>query len=67
MRPLDEDGVTATIVGTVLFAIASIVMLLLRSHLRARGDGWWLWVCVVGTVLGLVGQVYCRRRAARQG
>lgn len=64
MRPLDEDGTTATLVGTVLFALASVVMFCLRSRLDARGDGWWPWVCVVGALLGLVGYAYCRRRAA---
>lgn len=64
VRPLDEDGTTATLVGTALFTIAAVVMSCLGSRLDARGDGWWLWVCVVGALLGLIGYAYCRRRAA---
>ena len=65
IRPLDEDGVTATIVGTIGFAVATVVLVVLRSRLDAAGHRWWVWVGVVGTALGVVGYAYCRRRAAR--
>ena len=67
IRPLDEDGITATITGTALFALATIVMLVVRRRLEAGGHGWWLWVGVTGVVVGGIGYVYCRRRAARGG
>ena len=65
IRPLDENGITATVIGTVLFAVATVVLLVLRARLDAGGRGWWIWVGVSGVLLGLVGYAYCRRRAAR--
>lgn len=65
VRPLDEDGITATITGTVLFALATVVMIAVRSRLDAAGHGWWLWVGVTGVAVGGIGYLYCRRRAAR--
>lgn len=65
IRPLDENGITATLVGTALFTVATVVLLVLRPTLDAEGRGWWLWVGISGVVLGLVGYAYCRRRASR--
>ena len=67
IRPLDENGITATIIGTALFAAATVVLLVLRTRLDAAGRGWWIWVGVAGVLLGVVGYAYCRRRAARGG
>lgn len=61
--PLDVDGVTAAIAGTVAFAIALVVLLVgFRDSLAASGGTWWIWVCVVGTVQGLIGIAYVLRR-----
>ena len=65
IRPLDENGITATVIGTALFAVATLVLLILRSRLDASGRGWWIWVGACGVLLGLIGYAYCRRRAAR--
>ncbi|WP_375423478.1 DUF2530 domain-containing protein [uncultured Friedmanniella sp.] len=63
---IDADGVAVVSVGTVLFAVASIVLALLRPELAAQGRGWWLPVCLSGFGLGLVGLLYCRRLARRR-
>ena len=54
-------------VGTALWAVAFVVLLVLRSRLRAHGHLWWLGTCAAGVVLGLAGLVYVtrRRRAIR--
>jgi hypothetical protein len=63
--PIDNDGVAAVTVGTALWAVALVVMLLLRADLEDDGRGWWIWTCVAGFALGLLGIAYCvRRRAA---
>lgn len=62
MTPLDVDGLTAVSIGTVAFAVATLVSGLLLDQLQARGDGWWFGVCLSGLVLGLLGFGYCLRR-----
>ncbi len=63
VEPLDVDGVRAVAVGTVLWAVAFIVCLLLRDQLAAADTTWWTWVCLTGALLGLPGLWYVRRRA----
>ena len=61
-RPLDVDGVRSVIVGTVLWVVALLVLLPFRSRLEEAGNGWWLWTCLAGVGLGLLGIEYTRRR-----
>jgi hypothetical protein len=59
-----SDAVVPVTVGTVVWAIALIVVFLLRGRLEAHGAGWWVWVCVTGFVLGVFGCWWVRRRRA---
>lgn len=63
-KPLDVDGVTAAIAGTILFAAAFVILLFFRSSLEASGDLWWLWVCAAGAVMGIPGIAFTTRRRA---
>lgn len=65
MQPMETNDVMIVAIGTVLFAIAFLVMLPMHSSLQHSGHGRWLWVALAGAVLGVVGLVYCRRRAQR--
>ena len=60
--PLDVDGVRTVAVGTVLWAITFVVLALFRDDLDAQGVGWWLWTCLAGVGLGLLGLEYTRKR-----
>lgn len=62
--PLDVDGVGAVIVGLVLWAVALVVLLLLKPRLEESGAQWWIQVAAVGFVLGLPGLAYTTRRRA---
>jgi hypothetical protein len=62
VKPLDIDGVRTVAVGTALWALALVLLLPFRSRLEDAGNGWWLWTCVAGTGLGLLGLEYTRRR-----
>jgi hypothetical protein len=67
---MDADGVVVVAVGTILFAVASVVLAIFYSALARAGEGWWLWVGIGGLALGLFGIWYClnrqrRRRAGR--
>ncbi|MBV9830065.1 MAG: DUF2530 domain-containing protein [Marmoricola sp.] len=66
VEPLDVDGVRTMQVGTALWAVALVVLLLLRHHLEKAGHGWWVWVAVVGLVLGLIGWEHTTRRRRRR-
>ncbi len=62
---VDADGVRAVAVGTIAWAVAAVVLwLFFRDRLAASGSSWWLWVCVTGCALGLLGLPYVLRRRA---
>jgi hypothetical protein len=54
----NDQLVTATITGA--WAVAVIVMLIVRDRLPA-GDRWWLWTCVAGLGLGIFALWYVPR------
>ncbi len=62
VEPLDLDGVRTMQVGTALWLIGLVVLLPFHARLREDGHLWWLWTCVAGFGLGLVGWDHCRRR-----
>ena len=62
LATLDVDGVAAVGVGTVLWAVALVLCLVLRGPLTDAGRGWWTWVCLTGVLLGAAGYVFVRRR-----
>lgn len=63
VRPLDVDGVAAVAVGTAVWALLAVAAFLLRDRLAAAGNEWWIWVCVAGAGLGLLGLPYVVRRS----
>jgi hypothetical protein len=69
--PLDVDGTWTVAVGSGVFLVAFFVLLPFRDRLEAEGRGWWLWTCLAGFGLGVLGWEYCRRRRnqrqAREG
>jgi hypothetical protein len=62
VRPFDVDGLRAVAVGTVLWAIGFVVLAVFRNDLDEEGLGWWLWTCLAGVGLGLLGLEYTRKR-----
>jgi hypothetical protein len=63
--PLDVDGVRTVVVGTAAWAVAVVTLLAMRTRLDEHNRGWWVWVCVAGLGLGLLGYLYCVRRRDR--
>ncbi len=53
--PLRVNPYAPVIVGTVLWAIAFVVLLTQHHDMAARGQGWWLWVALSGFLLGFWG------------
>jgi len=64
--PLDVDGTRTVAVGALSFLVAFLLLLPFREHLEATGRGWWMWTCLAGFGLGVVGWEYCRRRRRRR-
>ncbi len=62
IEPLDVDGVHTVAAGSALWLVALLALLPFVQTLRESGRLSWLWICLVGFGLGLVGIEYCRRR-----
>ncbi len=64
--PLDVDGLAVVTVGTVIFALTSVVLAIGYDWLAAHGHGSWLQISVAGFALGLIGLAYCWNRRRRR-
>lgn len=53
------------VLGTGGWAIALIVLLILRPRLEESGAGWWIGVAVVGLITGVLATAYLARRRGR--
>jgi hypothetical protein len=62
VEPLDVDGVRTVEVGVVLWVVGFVALLPFYGRLEHDGHTWWLWTCLAGAGLGLIGLDYCRRR-----
>jgi hypothetical protein len=58
--PLEANDRLVTLVGTAGWALALIVLLIVRDSLPA-GDRWWIWTCAVGLAMGLFALWYVPR------
>ena len=59
--PLETNDVAIVAGGTVLWAVACVVLLIVRFA-GADVESWWIVMCASGAALGLVGVRYCQRR-----
>ncbi|HET7385826.1 MAG TPA: DUF2530 domain-containing protein [Nocardioidaceae bacterium] len=66
LAPLDVDGTRTVAVGTGLWLLAFILLLPFYGRLQATHHLWWLWTCLAGFGLGVIGWDYCRRRRNRR-
>jgi hypothetical protein len=64
--PLDVDGTRTVAVGSVLFLVAFVLLVPFYDRLQGAGRGWWLWTCLAGFGLGVIGWGYCRRRRSHR-
>ena len=62
--PLETDDVRTVAVGAGAWAVAAVVLLVLRLTGAAEVPGWWLAMCAYGMLLGAIGVRYCQRRRA---
>lgn len=64
--PLDVDGVRTVAVGAGLWLLAFVMLLPFYGRLQEADRLWWLWTCLAGFGLGVLGWDYCRRRRRRR-
>lgn len=62
VEPLDVDGVRTMTIGCILWGVATVAVLPFIGRLADSGRDWWVWTCLAGLGLGLIGLEYCRRR-----
>jgi hypothetical protein len=65
LTPLEVNGITAVTLGTGIWSVATLIMVLMRDQLEASGRGDWIAIGVCGIILGLLGMRYTKRRVAR--
>ena len=58
--PLEANDRMVTVVGTAAWAVALVVLLIVRDSLPA-GQRWWIWTCVSGVLMGLFALWYVPR------
>lgn len=63
-EPLEGPVVGTITGGTVLWFVLFLVQLPFYGWFRDHGHLWWLWTCLAGGGLGLVGIWYVRKRDA---
>jgi hypothetical protein len=54
-EPLDPPMVPFAVAGLIGFAVTGLVLLLFRDRLAEHGHTGWLWTCLAGFLIGLVG------------
>ncbi|MER7128065.1 DUF2530 domain-containing protein [Streptosporangium saharense] len=59
LRPLRTNDTATILVGTALWALALVVLLVVRP---APEHQWWIWTCVSGICGGVFGLWFVRRR-----
>jgi hypothetical protein len=60
--PLDVDGTRTVAVGSIMWLVGFVLLLPFYGRLADADKTWWLWTCLAGFGLGVIGWDYCRRR-----
>jgi hypothetical protein len=64
--PVETDDRKAMLVGLALWLVVLAALLLFLGPLTQSGSVWWLWTCVAGLAIGLIGVLYTHWRRKRQ-
>ncbi|MEV2244574.1 DUF2530 domain-containing protein [Streptomyces sp. NPDC049970] len=63
-EPLEGPVVSTVVGGTILWFVLFLVQVPFYGWFDDRGHAWWIWVCLAGAGLGLIGIWYVRGRDA---
>jgi hypothetical protein len=61
-EPLEANDVATVTIGTIVWFALFIVQLPFYSWYADHGHAWWIWTCLAGAGLGLIGLRYVRAR-----
>lgn len=61
-EPVKTDDRKPMLIGIVAWLVALAVMLVFIGPLTEAGNAWWLWTCVFGIALGIIGILYTNWR-----
>ncbi|MDH6180153.1 hypothetical protein M2152_000335 [Microbacteriaceae bacterium SG_E_30_P1] len=64
--PVATDDRKPMLIGIALWLVALAVLLLFMPQLTEAGLGGWLWTCIAGIALGLIGILYTHWRGGRR-
>ncbi len=67
LKPIETDGINLLYVGTILFAIATLVLIYQPDFIDDQTQMVWLRITIMGTILGLIGLRIIKRRRKRLG
>lgn len=66
VAPLDPPMLPFAIAGTVAWAVLGLILLAAHDWVREHGHNDWLWTCLAGVLLGLLGTVLMALRERRR-
>ncbi|KRV50066.1 hypothetical protein AQ490_17765 [Wenjunlia vitaminophila] len=61
-EPLEANDVAIVTGGTIVWLVLFLVQLPFYGWYADHGHAWWVWTCLAGAGLGLIGLWYVRRR-----
>jgi hypothetical protein len=61
-EPLEANDIATVMVGTIVWFVLFLGQLPFYSWYADHGHAWWIWTCLAGAGLGLIGLVYVRAR-----
>ncbi len=67
LKPIETDGINLLYVGTVLFVLATLVLIYQPDFIDDQTQTVWLRITIMGTVLGIIGLRVIKRRRKRLG
>jgi hypothetical protein len=67
LKPIEADGINLLYVGTVLFVLATLVLISQPDFIDDQSQTVWLRITIMGTILGLIGLRVIKRRRKRLG
>jgi hypothetical protein len=67
LKPIETDGINLLYVGTVLFVLATFVLIYQPDFIDDQTQTVWLRITIMGTVLGIIGLRVIKRRRKRLG